>query len=168
MAKESYEFADLVAIKKLEQELTEREEKEATKIFKVCSKCGERKSIYKFSKDKRNTSGRTNTCKACRVVEASEYYLKNKERIIVRHRIYWSSHKGDRSIYHKEYQRKNKERLQKLASEWYQENKERIKVRSLKYYYANEAICNQKRKLWRENNKEKIREYNRQYKRTYI
>jgi len=60
----------------------ERESKirERTICFKTCSKCGETKLISKFSLDKRNPDGRTNICKACRVLEAEKYYYKNKGR----------------------------------------------------------------------------------------
>ncbi len=111
--------------------------KERTKCFKTCLKCGEIKLIFKFSLDKRNLDGRTNICKACRVLEAEKYYYKNKER------------------------------LKKRASKWYLENKEAIKERNLKYYQVNKEACRQNRKLWIEKNKERIKKYNRQYKRKH-
>jgi len=166
MIKKSYEFADIASIKQRERELGIREEKEQKKIFKVCLKCGERKPLYQFSIDKRNTlkGGRTNICKACKVIEHTLYYYQNKDKILIRLKRYRDNHKGERKTYYKIYQEKNREKLSKLAREWYQKNKEAIKKRSLEYYEENREACNQRRKLWIKKNKEKIKEYNRQYK----
>ena len=167
MVKKSYEFVDIALLKQIEQKLGEREDKEATKIFKVCPKCGVRKPIFQFSTDKRNTNGRTNTCKRCKIIEYLKYYYENRDRILKREKEYRENNGRERSIYHKEYQRKNKERLSKLANEWYHANKEAIKKRNLKYYEANKEACLARKKLWVEKNREKIREYNREYKRKH-
>lgn len=165
MVKGSYEFADIVAIKRREEELGIREEKERCKIFRICPKCGERKPIYQFSKDKKGTNGRTNICKKCRVIEYLEYYSENRDKILTREKKYRDTHKGHRSIYYKGYQKENRERLSKLAKVWYQANKEAIKKRNLKYFEANKEACLVRRKIWVENNREKIRLYNSEYKR---
>jgi len=79
--KRSFEFS--TRFSDTEQKLEEREEKEADRRFKICSRCGERKPAYQFSRDKRNTllGGRTNVCKACRIIEYMNYYRKNKSEI---------------------------------------------------------------------------------------
>ena len=138
--------------------------KERTKCFKTCSKCGEIKLIFKFSLDRRNFDGRTNICKACRVLEAEKYYYKNKDRILIQSKKYRDTNRKNKSIYSKNYREKNKERLKENASKWYLENKEAIKKRNLKYYQANKEDCKQNRKLWIEKNRERIKKYNREYK----
>ena len=164
MVKKSYEFA--TRFSNLERELEQREEKEATLIFKICSKCGKRKPAYQFSKDRRNTllGGRTNTCKACQVTEYMNYYREHKSEISARDKIYRDGHKGSRDRYHKNWQKNHKEYLKEKAQEWYQENKERIKARNLQYYGDHKEACQVRRKLWLERNKEKIREYNKNYR----
>ncbi|MBA7533776.1 hypothetical protein ES705_26020 [subsurface metagenome] len=168
-SKKIYEFADIIAIKKREKELEEREEKERIKFFKVCSRCGEKKSIPNFSVDKRNTlkGGRTNICKVCKVIENQEYYYKNRDKILIRLKRYRDNHRGERKTYYRIYQEKNREKLSKLAKKWYQKNKKRIKKRNLKYYQENLEACLLRRKLWIEKNKEKIKKYNREYKRKH-
>jgi len=163
--KKSYEFVDIASIKQRERELEIREEKEATKVFKVCKKCQVRKPIYQFSRDKRLINGRTNVCKVCRIKIYLEYYYKNRDRILIKNRRYSQNNKRDRNIYYKNYQEKNRKKLQKLASEWYQANKKAIKKRNLQYYNNNKEACLARRKLWVENNREKIRLYNSEYKR---
>lgn len=167
MVKRPYESVDIALSKQRERELEEREDKEATKIFKVCPKCGVRKPIFQFSTDKRNTASRANICKACKVIEYLRYYYENRNRILIVNKKYRENNKGLRSIYYKIYQEKNRKKLSKLASEWYQANKEAIKNRNLKYFEANKETCLARKKLWVEKNREKIREYNREYKRTH-
>ena len=167
MAKKPYEFADTFFQKEREEELEEREEKERTKIFKVCPRCGKRKSISNFSVDKRNTAGRTNICKACKVIEYLRYYYENRNRILIVNKKYRDTHQRDRTIYYSIYQEKNREKLSKLASEWYHANKEAIKKRNIKYFEANKEACLARKKLWVEKNREKIRKYNREYKRKH-
>lgn len=165
MVKGYYEFADITAIKQREEELRIREEREAKKRFKVCSKCGIRKSPFSFSVERRRVNGRIGVCKVCRSKESLGYYYRNRERILIWHRSYQEKHKETRAIYFRLYYEENKEHLQEIARKWYKKNKKRIKESALKYYKANKEACNQRRKLWIENNREKIRTYNREYKR---
>ncbi|GAI63463.1 unnamed protein product, partial [marine sediment metagenome] len=141
------------------QKLEDRKSK-ITRCFKTCLRCRERKPIYQFSKDKRNTNGRTSVCKKCRIIEYLKYYQENRDRILIVHKKYRDDHERFRAKYYQDYQEKNREKLSKLASEWYQANKEAIKKRNLKYYNANLEACKQRKELWRENNKEKIKKYN--------
>ncbi|MBA7484694.1 hypothetical protein ES707_20224 [subsurface metagenome] len=147
----------------------ERENKirEKTKCFKVCSKCGEIKPVFKFSIDKRNIDGRTNICKACRSLEGLKHYYQNRSKMLMQNKEYLKANKKKRSIYSKRYREKNKEYLKGLAKKWYKKNKKRIKKRNLKYYQENKKACLARRKLWIEKNKERIRKYNREYKRKH-
>jgi len=148
------------------QDFQERKNKisERTRSFKVCSKCGEIKPIFKFSVDRRNTDGRTNICKACKIIEYMNYYYQNRSEILVKIKKYRENNKRDRSKYFKDYQEKHKEHLKEKAKKWYLENKEMIKERNLKYYQDHEQACRVKRKLWGIKNREKIKKYNREYK----
>ncbi|MBA7500124.1 hypothetical protein ES704_02877 [subsurface metagenome] len=136
-------------------------------VFKVCSKCRERKPIFKFPIDKRNLDGRTNICKACRSRESLKYYYQNQSKILIQGKEYRDNHKKNRSIYNEKYREVHKEQLKKNAKKWYKSNKKAIKERNLKYYQENLVACQIRRGLWIEKNKERIREYNRQYKRKH-
>ena len=162
MAKKPYEFD--TRFSDVEQDLQARKNRVKPISFKVCSRCGETKLLFKFATERRNSDGKMAICKSCRIIEARLYYYENRERILARYKIYRATHLRERKTYFRIYQEKNREKLSKLASEWYQKNKEAIKKRNLKYYEENREACNQRRKLWIENNKEKIREYNREYK----
>lgn len=141
----------------------DRKSKIKTICFKVCSKCGEIKPIFKFSTEKRNIDGRSGICKACKTLKYLKYYCQNKERILLRCKEYRETNKDNRSAYSKKYRKDHKEQLKKLAEKWYSENREAIKKRNLQYYQENREACQIRRGLWLEKNKEKIREYNREY-----
>jgi len=138
--------------------------KERTKCFKTCSKCGETKLIFKFSADRRNIDGRTNICKACRSLEGLKYYYQNRGKMLIQNKEYRDTHKRDRSIYLKNYQKEHKEHLKERAREWYIKNREKIKERNKKYYQDHEQACLVRRRIWRIKNREGIRKYNREYK----
>jgi len=165
MAKKSFEFDTRYS--DVEQDLQDRENRIKTICFKVCSKCGEVKPIFKFSVDKRNLDGRTNVCKACRSLEGLKYYYHNRVKMLIQNREYLKANKKNRSIYSKRYREKNREYLKGLAKKRYKKNKERIKKRNLEYYQENLEACQIRRGLWIEKNKERIREYNREYKRKH-
>lgn len=164
MVKKSFEFA--TQFSDTEQKLEEREEKEADRCFKICSRCGERKPAYQFSREKRNTllGGRTNICKACRVIEYMKYYHLNKSEMLAKEKKYRKINKRNRSKHPKDYQEKHKEQLKKNAREWYIKNREAIKERNLEYHQGHEQACRVRKKRYREENRGKIREYGRKYR----
>jgi len=150
---------------KIGLDFQERKNRIKTICFKVCSKCGETKPVFKFPVEKRNTDGRMGTCKVCRNKEGLKYYYQNRDKVLVRCKEYQDIHKKDRSIYNKNYWEKHKEQLKKNAEKWYKSNKKEIKKRNLKYYQENREACQARRELWLEKNKERIKKYNREYKR---
>ena len=145
------------------QDFQDRKSRIKTVCFKVCSKCGETKPIFKFSLEKRNISGRANICKACKILEYLKYYYQNRERILIKCKEYRDTDKGRRDIYYKKYRKDHKIQLKKKAGEWYKKNRKKIKERNLQYYREHEQACLVRRRLWIIKNKERIREYNREY-----
>ncbi|GAJ02991.1 unnamed protein product, partial [marine sediment metagenome] len=123
MVKRSFEYVDITLLNQLEEKLLERERKVSTKIFKVCLKCKVRKPLFQFTTDKRNTNGRASICKKCKIIEYLKYYYGDRDRILIVHKKYRDDHKGQRTIYFKDYQKDHKEHLQKVAANWYKKNK---------------------------------------------
>jgi len=132
VVKGSYEFVDITLLKELEQRLGEREEKEQTKIFKVCRRCGVRRPLLQFTTDKRNINGRTSVCKKCRIIEYLEYYYQNRARVLIVNKRYRDDHKGERTVYFRDYQENHKEHLKVVGKKWYKKNRKKIKERNLK------------------------------------
>lgn len=48
---------------------------------KVCCKCGEKKPVSEFHKDKNSSDGYTYQCKACRNAKYKEYYHANADKM---------------------------------------------------------------------------------------
>ena len=161
--KRPYEFIDLSLLKRIEKQLENRKELERSKIFKTCLICGERKSLFSFSVDRRSSDGRVGACRVCKSRQSLKYYYEHKEEILIRVEEYRRTHKIDRSIYFQNYQRDHKKQLKKIAKAWYKKNKKAIKKRNLEYYEDNKEHCQAIRKLWIEGHKEEIKKYNREY-----
>ena len=168
MAKKNYEFADLILIREREKELLEREVKAGKMRFKICSKCGERKILFRFTVDKRSKSGRTGVCKVCQSQESLRRYYEDVDRVRIEGQLYRDCHREERKIYNEKYRLAHKEELKERADKWYTKNKKKIKKRSLKYYEEHKEACQAIRELWREKNKEKIKKYNREYRRARV
>lgn len=65
--------------------------------------------------------------------------------------------------YHREYRRKNKERLKAQSHEYYLKNKERIKAKTTAYYYDNWAKCREARRTYAEKTKDEAYERQKAY-----
>lgn len=100
---------------------------------KVCSKCGELKSIDEFNVCKSTSDGHQYKCKECR----KKYREENKEQI--------------------------KEYGKKYGKKYREENKEREKERNKKYYEENKKQRREYAKKYRGENKERRKEYEKKY-----
>ena len=121
-------------------------------VSKVCSKCGEEKSLGEFKKNNRSKYGATGVCKVC-IAEYNKEYLKeyyddNKESILGRQ---------------KEHYEKNKEAIIERQKEYYEKNKEVIAEYKKEYAINNKEVITERWKEYREKNKEAIAEYHKEY-----
>jgi len=102
---------------------------------KICTKCGDKKLISEFSKDKNKKDGLCLWYKKCK----SKYYEINKEKILEQNKKWCKS---------------NPEKIRKIDKKWRKNNPEYIKKwRENNIEYA---------KKWRENNPEYNREYQKE------
>jgi len=58
---------------------------------KVCTKCGEKKSVCEFNKDKYSTDGLRYRCKVCTSSEYKKYYYSNRDNEVKRQINYQKS-----------------------------------------------------------------------------
>jgi hypothetical protein len=100
---------------------------------KVCTKCGEEKSMSEFYKAKLHKDGRRSECKECRYVPTKKQQREAGMR--------WN--------------RKNKKKVADNWKRYYLENKETIKENRKKRYHENNGV--QKAATWRDANRDKIR-----------
>lgn len=67
--------------------------------MKYCPKCKENKSITCFHKNKNRNDGLSGWCKCCLKSCLSDYYIKNKERILRRCKKYYIKNSTSRKKY---------------------------------------------------------------------
>lgn len=80
---------------------------------KVCSRCGETKSLDAFHRHPRSPGGRHPRCKPCRSVYTRQRYAENRARLLA----------ADRA-----YKKRNRERLNAEAREYQAKYRDRIRV----------------------------------------
>jgi hypothetical protein len=91
-------------------------------IKKICSKCKEEKEVCEFNVDKTKTCGYYSSCKECCKKYEKLRYIKNREKIIQKQKIYQKNTPEKRSIIIKKYKNKNKEKIRE-----YDRNYDKIK-----------------------------------------
>ena len=82
--------------------------------------------------------------KEYRKIWHAQYYLKNKEKILKKH---------------KKYHEKNKEKQYARAKQYYLENKEKLDQKGKEYYHKNWHKVQERHQKYKENNKEKLNKH---------
>ena len=116
--------------------------------MKICHKCGLKKSLVNFCKDKKAKDGHQYTCKACDSKSSAKYRLENKEKI------------------NKHYQ-DNKEKIIKNKAKYYQDNKENLSKTMAKYYQDNKEKIKKGVVKWQQENKEYYAKYQAKYQKDH-
>jgi hypothetical protein len=127
---------------------------------KICGKCKEQKTRDMFSKNKNHKDGLENYCKECTKKRTQEYYIKNREKILQKDKMWQIKNKENIKKYQKEYREKNKERLDKYMKE----TKEQRTKRNKQYYKLNKEKILEKHKKYVQENKDHINEYQKNYR----
>ena len=109
---------------------------------KICSKCQKSLPINNFFKNKSKKDGYNNYCKLCQKIYSRQYREVNKESI-----------REKRSVYKKEYYKKNKEKEKKRGKDFRKKNKEKLNAKSRQYYKENRDEIREKDKERRKTRK---------------
>jgi len=96
---------------------------------KICTKCGEEKELYLFPKNTIKKDGYSFWCKECK----KQYYLNNKEEILIKQKKYRDENKEKVKESSKKYRTNNFEKIKKEKKIYYQKNKEKIRERHRNY-----------------------------------
>jgi hypothetical protein len=96
---------------------------------KVCKKCNLVKNISEFNKDKNRNDGLQPMCKVCIKEYKSEYYLKNKNKILDKSKIYYEQ---------------NKEHVIERVKSWGDNNQDKIKEYKKSYVKNNRDTINKR------------------------
>ena len=118
---------------------------------KTCTKCGKSfpATAEYFHRDKSKKDGLRETCKKCESERHREYRKKNPEKL---------------REYKREYRKKNPEKLKEYAKRYYEENAEKVKERSKRYGEENPEKVKENRRRYFRRNSERYREYRREYR----
>jgi len=96
-----------------------------TKITKVCIRCGKKKFLIEYHKDRQKRDNRTSRCKACIRLLPHVYYADRK-------RIYNTINKEKIAEYQKIYKENNSKYLKKYISDYNKVNSSKARERSRK------------------------------------
>jgi hypothetical protein len=100
---------------------------------KVCTRCGQEKSLTEFGNHKLCKDGLYPQCKDCVKEIRKEYYLNNKEKIKKSTKEYSLKHKDKRKQWSKNYISKHSQELKELSCEWYSKNRDKALERGRLY-----------------------------------
>lgn len=118
-------------------------------MTKVCTKCGESKSVDDFNKDKSTKDNLQSKCKLCQ----KKYRLANKDKLMEIQRN-WRKNNPDKV---KKYYDNSKD----YQKEYYEINKEKKSIQNKNYYEQNKNELQVKQKVYNEVNKNKRNERER-------
>lgn len=90
---------------------------------KICSKCGEEKSLSDFSKDKKTKDKLSYICKECSNKNSKNHYLKYSEDKKEKAKKWYLDNKDKKNIYRKEYYKQNTLEEKKLVKLYQQSPK---------------------------------------------
>jgi len=117
-------------------------------MYRVCSKCKNKKDLSDFNKDKNRKDGYRSQCKTC----IKDYYRVNKERHAANMAEYYRLNK-DQYI---EYYETNKEQILDQKRKYRDANKEKFALRDLKYRKNNKDQIAVREAKYRRDNKDKM------------
>lgn len=135
---------------------------------KICTKCKIEKVVEDFSKCKSNKGGLQYHCKLCAKQDYQNYYIKNRERRLLKMKEYFAKpenrertkqrsqkyvaeHKEELKQYNQKYHNENKEKLKQYDKERYATTEYRIKNNFYRKQYnsipKNKIISNLRRRM---------------------
>lgn len=145
----------------VEQE-KERKELESNNLRR-CKKCEKIKSLNEFHK---NGEYYRNICMECKNIYEKEQYKKNRDKVLLRNKIYDKEHSEEK----KKYRENRANEISKYNHDYYNENldkiksyrynnKDRIKEQAKRYRVEHKEYLRKLRKLFYKNNPHYARDY---------
>lgn len=112
-------------------------------MYKKCSKCKEEKLFSEFSKNNKRSSGYQAYCKMCRKAyqeinkekikqQTSEYYIKNRDSLLLKGRLWQENNKDKIAIRVSLYEKHNRKKITLKKREYRQINRGKINAAASK------------------------------------
>lgn len=131
---------------------------------KLCSTCGESKSVSDFPPSKHHSSGYASQCKVCKGAGDRRYYEANKEKVAKSQRRWYDANREHKREYDRHYNGANREKKREQGRQWQQANKEYKSQYDKQYRTANVDRLRQQAYDWYRSNKAHKQEYDRRYR----
>lgn len=120
-------------------------------MIRKCNRCGVKKDLTLFPKNKNCREGRASTCKACAYELARArapydpeyrraYYLANKERENANAKKHYAENKESYEIRRKKWQKDNREKVRMYTSKNYWKSKEELSDAFVKHLLTSSPI----------------------------
>ena len=116
--------------------------------MKTCTKCTTEKEITEFRKRAGASDGLNSQCRSCESAQKKEYYLNNKEEILLKNKSYSSTPIGRQKgleYRRNQYEKRDKKTLKEKAHNYYIKNREKIKKQAAEYKKTAEGIASTKK-----------------------
>lgn len=123
---------------------------------KVCSKCGQRKELIEFYRNKKSKDGFAYQCKQCADAYSISYRDENKEKLKAYIKARYVENKEKQKDYLKSYREANKEKLVAKGKAYCEANKEKRGAYLKSYYASNKDKQLDRAKSWREESSKEI------------
>lgn len=127
-------------------------------LTKVCSKCGIKKDLCDFGKNKTGLYGVRECCKVCIKQYMQDYYKKNK-KVFKEKCISWNKNNPDRKNENsRNWKRNNRQKASKSYATYRNNNLEKLRELARKWHKNNFEKSKLNASIYRLNNSEKIKE----------
>jgi 5-methylcytosine-specific restriction endonuclease McrA len=117
-------------------------------IMKRCSKCGKKKQLIEFMKNKNRPNGVGSWCKKCKNEHTSKWQKDNPEKAKEKHRKWRAA---------------NPERWREILRKWNIANPDNARERTQRYRTSNLEKARESVRKWYAANREKVSEIKRKY-----
>lgn len=132
--------------------------------MKVCTKCGEVKSIAEFSKRSSARDGLRTYCKVCERISFAQYCAANPEKEKTRKAKYRAVNSEKEKAYKIKWRAANPEKVKSAKAKSQAKNPEKSRMRNSKWKAANTEKVRISNSKWQAENPEKMRAYNAKYR----
>ena len=126
---------------------------------KVCSKCKESKNVCEFNKDTSRKDSLRGECRSC----SKLWKLNNREHVLEYNKNYNQKNKEKLNGYQKKWKQSNSKQISDFQKKYKEKNKEKLNEYQKKWKQSNSEKVKESQKKWKENNYEKLKEYQKEW-----
>lgn len=135
--------------------------------YKTCTKCKQILSVENFgikTGPKASKDGRRPRCKKCSSEDHKEYRKKNRDKVRQTKNNWAAKNKEKVAQMNRTYQLKNQTKLAEYNKKYYQENSEKLRAQSKEWRTKNKDRKTEMDKKWAKENSDKIRLASKRYR----